>query len=39
MVGKGMVKGAVKTSEYLFKGTDAAKAYIQPEDPKAVDPR
>jgi len=39
VVGKGMVKGAVKTSELLFKGTDAAKAYIQPDDPKAVDPR
>jgi len=40
VVGKGMVKGAVKTSELLFHGADMAKQYITPETTaREVDPR
>ena len=39
IVGKGMVKGAVKTSELLFLGTDYAKQYVTPEQAKNIDPR
>ncbi|XP_023341840.1 protein spartin [Eurytemora carolleeae] len=39
MIGAGMVKGAVKTSELLFTGADYAKTYIKPENPRPVDPR
>ena len=40
VVGKGMVKGAVKTSELLFHGADKAKTYITPENvPRPVDPK
>ena len=39
IVGKGMVKGAVKTSEMLFLGTDYAKQYVTPDQAKNIDPR
>ena len=40
MVGRGMVKGAVKSSEYLFYGSEYAKQYITPEAmPREVDPK
>ena len=39
-VGKGMVKGAVKTSEYLYYGSEYAKQYITPEaTAREVDPK
>ena len=35
-----MVKGAVKTSEYLFHGSEYAKQYITPEaTAREVDPK
>eukprot|EP00090_Calanus_glacialis_P015984 TRINITY_DN2508_c0_g1_i7.p1 TRINITY_DN2508_c0_g1~~TRINITY_DN2508_c0_g1_i7.p1 ORF type:complete len:580 (-),score=190.64 TRINITY_DN2508_c0_g1_i7:103-1671(-) len=40
VVGRGMVKGAVKTSEYLFYGSEYAKQYITPEaTAREVDPK
>ena len=39
VVGKGMVHGAVKTSELIFHGADYAKKYITPEAPRPVDSR
>jgi len=39
VVGKGMVHGAVKTSEFIFMGADYAKKYITPEAPRPVDSR
>eukprot|EP00092_Neocalanus_flemingeri_P040513 GFUD01044118.1.p1 GENE.GFUD01044118.1~~GFUD01044118.1.p1 ORF type:complete len:589 (-),score=207.51 GFUD01044118.1:128-1894(-) len=40
VVGRGMVKGAVKTSEYLFHGSEYAKQYITPEaTARQVDPK
>jgi len=40
VVGRGMVKGAVKTSEYLFYGSEYAKQYITPEETaREVDPK
>ena len=40
IVGKGMVKGAVKTSELLFLGSDYAKQYITPDQAaRDIDPR
>jgi len=39
VLGNGMVKGAVKTSELLFTGADYAKQYIAQEAPRPVDPR
>merc|ERR1719154_510292 len=40
VVGRGMVKGAVKTSEYLFHGSEYAKQYITPEaTAREVDPK
>ena len=40
MVGRGMVNGAVKTSEYLFYGSEYAKQYITPEaTAREVDPK
>ena len=37
--GRGMVKGAVKTSEYLFHGSEYAKQHIVPEGARIVDPK
>ena len=34
-----MVKGAVKTSEFLFHGSEYAKQHIAPEGVRAVDPK
>ena len=34
-----MVKGAVKTSELLFHGSEYAKQHIAPEGVRAVDPK
>ena len=34
-----MVKGAVKTSEFLFHGSEYAKQHIVPEGARAVDPK
>ena len=34
-----MVKGAVKTSEYLFHGSEYAKQHIVPEGARIVDPK
>ena len=31
VVSRGMVKGAVKTNEYMFYGSEYAKQYITPE--------
>merc|ERR1740131_358485 len=39
IVGKGMVKASVKTSEIIFKGSDYAKQYITPEQAASIDPR
>jgi len=40
LVGRGMVKGAVKTSEYLFHGSEYAKQHIVPDSAsKGVDPK
>ena len=39
MTGRGMVKGAVKTSEFLFHGSEYAKQHIAPEGVRAVDPK
>ena len=40
VVGRGMVKGAVKTSEYLYYGSEYAKQYIVPEAAaREVDPK
>jgi len=40
VVGRGMVRGAVKTSELMFHTADMAKQYIQPEGAaREVDPR
>lgn len=39
IVGRGMVKGAVKTSEYLFLGSEYAKEHIVPEGARMVDPK
>jgi len=40
LVGRGMVKGAVKTSEYLFHGSEYAKNHIVPESAsRGVDPK
>merc|ERR1719483_1546799 len=39
VVGRGMVQGAVKTSEYLYYGSEYAKQYITPEETtREVDP-
>ena len=37
--GRGMVKGAVKTSELLFHGSEYAKRHIAPEGVRPVDPK
>ena len=39
LTGRGMVKGAVKTSEFLFHGSEYAKQHIVPEGARAVDPK
>ena len=39
MSGRGMVKGAVKTSELLFHGSEYAKQHIAPEGVRVVDPK
>ena len=39
IVGRGMVKGAVKTSEYLYYGSEYAKQYMAPEGSRPVDPK
>jgi len=39
VVGRGMVKGAVKTSELLFHGSEYAKRHIAPEGVRPVDPK
>merc|ERR1719500_548630 len=39
VVGRGMVKGAVKTSELLFHGSEYAKQHIAPEGVRVVDPK
>jgi hypothetical protein len=40
VVGRGMVSGAEKTSEYLSYGSDYVKQYITPEETaKEVDPK
>ena len=40
LVGKGMVVGAVKTSEYLWRGSEYAKRFISPGDSsRPVDPK
>ena len=39
MTGRGMVKGAVKTSELLFHGSEYAKQHIAPEGVRVVDPK
>ena len=39
LVGRGMVRGAVKTSEYLHHGSEYAKQHIVPEGARVVDPK
>ena len=40
MLGRGMVRGAVKGSELIFHGADYMKQYITPEaEAREVDPR